>query len=403
MRGRIVGAALALFSIGLAAASCSTPQSLGRGFDVDAGAPAPSFTDTDAFVEEAEAGNGLTNYCPSNRCPAGFTTCPSSAFLCDVNLLADRNNCGECGRRCPVINGTEFECVEGSCQMKCGLNPRRADCDGVVDNGCETMLHSDQNCGGCGIACTDPDKPCVEKPSGPSCGCSLGQLYCYDAFFGKKSCVDPKSNDKNCGACGTICNPDGPTGERPTNAYYGCVEGKCDQPKCEQAFLDCDQDLSNGCETFAFSNEHCGACGKACPAGMECKGNRYGIPTCSCAANQTYCPIYCVGDWCIAGHCADLASDREHCGACGNRCRLSNDRSSTSICISGLCSFQCVKGRADCNGDPADECEVNTDNDPQNCGACGKVCDAVAGQACVGGQCVVEPCEQVEPDGGKVQ
>jgi hypothetical protein len=70
---------------------------------------------------------------------------------------------------------------------------------------------------------------------------------------------------------------------------------------------------------------------------------------------------------------------------------------SFGVCNYGTCSRHCIDGRADCNGNPSDDCETNIDNDPENCGGCGIVCDAVAGQACVGGRCVVEPCNS---DGG---
>jgi hypothetical protein len=60
-----------------------------------------------------------------------------------------------------------------------------------------------------------------------------------------------------------------------------------------------------------------------------------------------------------------------------------------------------VEGRADCNGNLEDSCEVKIDSDPYNCGACGVVCDAVAGQACVHGRCAVEPCP--EQDAGSPQ
>src|SRR5262249_40181126 len=54
----------------------------------------------DASTVEAEA--GLINYCPSNKCPAGHTTCVDSTFACDVDLLTDTQNCGACGASCPT-------------------------------------------------------------------------------------------------------------------------------------------------------------------------------------------------------------------------------------------------------------------------------------------------------------
>lgn len=400
MRGRILGAVLALSCVGLAAASCSSPESLGRGFEVDAGGPAPSFTNTDASLVEASVEGGLRTYCPSNRCPANRTTCPSSRFPCDVDLMTDLHNCGQCGHSCsdapPGV--ASVQCVEGKCVMTCHAPPGLIDCDGIPDNGCETDSRDDDNCGGCGNKC-DPAKPCVVWNGETRCGCPGDLLYCPQG--GARFCWDGKTNDRNCGACGNQCNPDGNGAERPTNTYFGCVDGQCDVPKCEGPFLDCDKDMSNGCETLSLSADNCGSCGNVCPPGMECKGDKYGQPTCSCPGNLTYCPIFCLGDLCLAGQCVDLGSDRLNCGACGNVCSDPPGRTdSTTLCTSGMCRLHCGKGRADCNGNPLDDCEVNTDSDPQNCGACGRACDAIAGQACVGGQCVVEPCDEIPVDGG---
>lgn len=65
------------------------------------------------------------------------------------------------------------------------------------------------------------------------------------------------------------------------------------------------------------------------------------------------------------------------------------------VCEFGLCLYGCLPGFADCNGDlAADGCEVNTNTDALNCGACGQACivpEAIT--ACVGGQCVIVGCE----------
>ena len=52
----------------------------------------PAFASPDA--EASDAARGLTQYCPSDECPPGHTTCPLSSFRCDVDLWTDRNNCG---------------------------------------------------------------------------------------------------------------------------------------------------------------------------------------------------------------------------------------------------------------------------------------------------------------------
>ncbi len=404
MRCRILAALLALASIGVAA-SCSSPESLGRGFDIDAGAPGASFADMDASDSDSDAEVGLTSYCPSNRCPEGRTTCPTSSFPCDVDLLSDRENCGRCGNACQALGGGSTECVEGHCILACPAPPRNIDCDGLPDNGCETKSVTNENCGGCGVKCTDPAKPCIDTGNGVRCGCKAGLIMCPHPVSGEPSCLDPSADDMNCGACGRVCDPAGdgaPT--PPTNTRYGCIGGECGKVKCESGFMDCDGNPSNGCETSTLSSDNCGGCGNACAPGLECRGNKVMKPTCSCPGGETYCPYFSIelGETTVylAGTCTNLGSDRDNCGACFHAC-VGGGNTSIAACTYGMCTKQCVHGRADCNGDPFDECEIDIDSDPRNCGGCGRVCDAIAGQACVGGRCVVEPCDDVQ-DGGEL-
>lgn len=385
---RLVSAAVAsscVMAVVVGAASCTVEKApFVIAEDRDASGP-PVF----AGPPHAEGGDApFVAYCPSNKCPEGHTTCPGSRFACDVDLRTDPNNCGACGSRCPEPNFIEtFTCVEGRCELSCDLT-RSMNCDGLVDNGCETFPDDPKNCGGCGLACDDPMKPCMNDGHGWKCGCPAGMLTCLTPF---NRCVDPDSDDRDCGGCNNFCDPlgEGDAGPPPANTTYGCVGGQCGKLKCNPGYGDCDQDMTNGCETSLTTRENCAACGKTCPADEDCR-SRLGVYECLCPAGQTYCSEECV----------DLATDAKNCGSCGFRCQ--DDRLTTSIgvCAYGTCRRQCMTGRADCNGNPSDECEVNVDSDPSNCGGCGVVCDAIAGQACVRGRCVVEPCEQ--GDGGPV-
>jgi hypothetical protein len=91
---------------------------------------------------------------------------------------------------------------------------------------------------------------------------------------------------------------------------------------------------------------NCGACGNRCRADQSCNAG-----TCGCSTGYRDC----------GGVCVETASDNGNCGACGNIC------SAGTTCVGGTC--QCPAGSTVCNG----VC-VDLRYDAQNCGACGVVC-----------------------------
>jgi len=387
----------ALLSLGWAFSACGEDVTVAEWADAEP----PAFVAPDAATGSTEAGT-LLQYCPSDKCPAGMTTCPDSRFPCDVDLRSDRRNCGACGYACPAAapTGELYECVDGRCVLSCNVNSHRLDCNGLPDDGCETSAVNNDHCGACGNACTDPEKPCVQRtPMGNiGCGCFGEDLLCEKNF--PLPCVDGRTSDANCGKCYNPCDPTNDGGVMHPNSYYGCVNSECGHLKCNQDWGDCDHDIENGCEQTLLDRNNCGACGNVCPAGQECYRNQYGQPQCMCGKGLTFCPMYCYNGVC-QGDCYDLATDPDNCGSCKFSC---DDNSkwypspySKGVCSFGTCKRKCNDGRADCNGNLDDDCETDTNSDPQNCGGCGIVCDAVAGQACVGGRCVVDPCPQ---DGG---
>ncbi|MBL8922135.1 MAG: hypothetical protein JNJ54_25015 [Myxococcaceae bacterium] len=117
-----------------------------------------------------------------------------------------------------------------------------------------------------------------------------------------------------------------------------------------------------GCQRPATENERC-------------------LTTRDCASGLT----------CCSGACIDVQKDTRHCGACGVACGSQN---AVASCQAGSCRLACGEGFSDCNGQPADGCEVNTRGDVAHCGACGQACStANATAACANGQCAVGACQ----------
>jgi hypothetical protein len=83
----------------------------------------------------------------------------------------------------------------------------------------------------------------------------------------------------------------------------------------------------------------------------------------------------------------DTQSDPNNCGACFNVCTAANG---FPVCVNGVCGVSaCEPGYLDCDGNPAHGCETNLRDDPDNCGSCSNVCGtrANATTSCTAGAC----------------
>ena len=392
-RSSVVLAALFASASLVAGASCASPGdtiTLGGG---DASAP-PSFTNpADAGDAEASAIEQPVLSCVGTLCPYPYQTCTdengAAGYKCGSNLLTDDANCGQCGNVCPsFFQGLQMEshCVKGQCQSQCingspTINDFQ-DCNGIVDDGCELDIANDpKNCGACGAACPNNPDGTPQACTDHKCGCPAGQTYCSNGV----GCVDLTKDELNCGTCANKCPA--VTTTPPPNAEYDCVAGKCGQLACSSGFADCNNNLTDGCETNIVSNSNCGACGKACGAGQTCIIAQDLSVECACPPNLTLCGNTCV----------DLLSDPSNCGVCKHTCPGPggghtgvNGDHDTASCDLGFCGLGCLDGWADCDGNGT--CETNLAIDGLHCGSCGNRCDNGSGQPCIGGACLMVAC-----------
>ena len=87
--------------------------------------------------------------------------------------------------------------------------------------------------------------------------------------------------------------------------------------------------------------------------------------------------------------CADLSTDPNNCGACGQTC------SQGDVCTDGACTTPPPM----CNGGPACSSSsmccsagcADLSTDPNNCGSCGRVCPPLSGGSLSGGTCNTDP------------
>ena len=295
-------------------------------------------------------GGGAADAGSDAGCSPGLMECSGAC----VDMTTDNANCGACGVLC--TGGTM--CVSGACT--CPQNEKL--CGGV----CVDETSDPKNCGACGVTCA-PSEVC--SMGACKLDCAPGLTACSGA------CVDLSANPAHCGQCATVCPV-------PPGATSTCSNGLCGYA-CSGTFKDCNLMAQDGCEVDAKSDvANCGACNSACPSGPQsqplCAG---GICAIVCAPGFADCNMN-AADGCET----DLASVLS-CGMCGVVC--SAGPNATAACMGGLCVAPCNAGYSDCNGNPADGCEVTPSSDVANCGACANACPVPAHSAatCNAGVC----------------
>ena len=228
--------------------------------------------------------------------------------------------------------------------------------------------------------------PCSDHV--PDGGADAGCVSTVVCIEGKGDCdgdmingceTNLKTTAEHCGACGIPCTL--------PHATARCSGGACTVDACQPPFEDCDGDPKNGCETNTSSDPNsCAGCGKVCPAVN-------GAPYCAGSVCQITCAegfADCDGD--RGNGCeTNTTKDVTNCGGCGKVC---DGKNGTPWCKDGNCGISnCPAGLGDCNGDPADGCEVDLTRDAGNCKTCGTACVVASGiGACVASACKIDSC-----------
>ena len=274
------------------------------------------------------------NGCEIDVCDGGFEDCDGKPETgCEVNLQFDPTNCGVCQNNCITSKGPNYICENGQCAVTDCVPPTTANCDGDKTNGCE---------------------------------------------------VDTLVDVDNCGFCTNKCDLNHAVA-KCEGVQQGAVQvGECAIDKCNGSWEDCDKIAGNGCEIDTGVNtDHCGGCGNKCNANHGAPGCLLGNCLIACHPNWGNCNITTT-DGCET----DLLNDANHCGTCGKKCSPQNV--TAPKCTAGGCDYvACSPGFGDCDGNRANGCETNTNQNTNHCGVCKNKCTAASGgtAVCNGGSC----------------
>jgi len=319
--------------------------------------------------------------CTVGSCTAPFADCNRMAGDgCETDTRTSLEHCGGCGTACTARPNATAACAAGRCEHTCAAG--FSDCDGDPDNGCEVDTRtSATHCGACARRC---------DLANATAACTTGQCAIAACTTGFGDCdgnatngceADVRVSVQHCGTCGSACPA------RP-NALQGCVSGTC-VFACLSGFQDCDSDPTNGCEVDTrTSATHCGGCGRSCQvAGGTGTCTAGSCSVASCAMGLADCDNT-PGNGCEV----DTRTTLAHCGGCGQACV--SRPNTTASCADGACSYTCIAGFADCDGNVTNGCEVDTRTTLAHCGACDRACRPTnATGVCAGGVCGVATCD----------
>ena len=93
------------------------------------------------------------------------------------------------------------------------------------------------------------------------------------------------------------------------------------------------------CVDPRFDPSNCGACGNACTDGKVCVAGSCDV---SCPKGSDKCALDGAGGGAGVSVCADFLVDRNHCGACAEKC------ATAEVCAAGKCALECAGGATKC-------------------------------------------------------
>ncbi|MGC8928112.1 MAG: hypothetical protein ACP5QK_09355 [Myxococcota bacterium] len=158
------------------------------------------------------------------------------------------NNCGFCGYVCNLPNA-QPKCVNKSCAIDYCIGTYR-DCNGNPVDGCEIDSSNDiNNCGNCGNKCTVANGTAkCENSSCDIASCNIGYRDCKNGYL--DGCETNITNDvNNCGSCGNICNIP------PNASSVACQSSTCAITGCNSTYYDINGNYADGCECRQDDND----------------------------------------------------------------------------------------------------------------------------------------------------
>jgi hypothetical protein len=163
----------------------------------------------------------LGGMCRIIGCTGSYADCDGLLLNgCESDTMNDPAHCGGCGNQCMVPNATP-RCASGACDIGT-CNPGYGNCNMLAVDGCERPLNTISDCGACDRACYVPMNASALCDNNFKCqvACKQGFADC-DGDLNNGCETDIFNDPTHCGGCA------------PTNCM-SCTMGNCAMapPKC---------------------------------------------------------------------------------------------------------------------------------------------------------------------------
>ena len=307
--------------------------------------------------------NVLQQSCGSLTCDAVNHQCVAS---CSDDCVFDTNPSCPDTTKVKYCGSCDSDSCNDWCYSTCGAGTSCS--NGACVANCNAYPHTSYFCGSCTALCTSQGYFCAPgtgscyscvsnaHQSGTTCVCNDGYTQC------DSSCVATSGSDvSNCGGCNVVCSS-------ANILSRTCTGGVC-TGACNAGYADCNNNKqTDGCEVDTKTDENnCGGCGTKCADGQTCS-NGACSNTCSspyfCATSAPSLATQLSGAYCSSGSCYGCVSfayqsgstcvcndgytqcgsscvvtsgtDVSNCGGCNVVCSSANILSRT--CTSGVCT-----------------------------------------------------------------
>lgn len=216
---------------------------------------------------------------------------------------------------------------------------------GVHAAGCNQILGNEEGTLEAGTdAVSDAVGPTDDSGGPQTDGGGGGGTVC-DLDAGHKECFNLclSIDDPSYGCGRTSCIACDPKNVQNAKCVGGANGIVCGYDNCKPGFDNCDNNKGNGCEAALTTKENCGSCGTQCgkngTPGPVRRQARVDSPAPTRSTGTTECTT--------SGACVNIDNDPLNCGGCGKVCERAN---ADARCANQQCQYNCHAGTHDCGG-----------------------------------------------------